>query len=64
VDPRDPTMTINRVIEATRVEQVKGSMNGKCTFALATARHSTIKWARRVRKLYTGLVPAVAGHFE
>ena len=64
MDPSDPTMTINRVIEATRVEQVKDYMNGKCIFALATARNSTIKRARRVRKPYTGLVPAVAGHFE
>jgi hypothetical protein len=57
-------MTINRVIEATRLEQVKDSMSGKCIFALATARNSTIKRARRVRKPYTVLVPALAGHFE
>jgi hypothetical protein len=41
-----PTMTINRVIEAMRVEQVRGDIAGLCIFGLATARSSTISGER------------------
>jgi hypothetical protein len=56
-------MTIDRMIKATPVEQVKDDMSGKCTFALAIAPSSTIKRARRLRTPYTSLAP-VAGYFE
>ncbi len=46
MDRSDLTMTINRVIEAMRVEQVKDDMTGQCIFALATARSSTINASR------------------
>ena len=46
MDRSAPTMTINRVIEAMRREQVKGDMTGQCIFALATARGSTISGER------------------
>ncbi len=36
MDRTAPTMTINRVIEAMRMEQVKDDMAGQCIFALAT----------------------------
>jgi hypothetical protein len=42
----DPTLTISRVIETTRADQVEDNMTGQCMFALATACNLVISGER------------------
>ena len=60
MDRAAPTMTINRVIEAMRMEQVKDDMAGQCIFALATPRSATTSGERVGAGTIHWLAPAVA----